>query len=135
MAAPSTATATTSMTIHSHPPSSFITGSPEKPKRSRRACPRAPFLSWILLQKERAARREVPRDPAICRRLHPLFVLLALMFFACLGRFLCRFPAILGGAARARPAPELFPVLLRHIDAVMLGCLLDVGEGKLAVLV
>src|SRR5689334_16475775 len=68
-------------------------------------------------------------------RPRPFVLVVALVFFARFRSLLRRLLTIFRGAAGARRAAELVPVRLREVDAVMLGRLLDVGEGELAVLV
>src|SRR5262249_7759011 len=62
-------------------------------------------------------------------------LMLSLKLFARLGGFARRPLAVFFGAAGAWVAAEFLPVFLRHIDTVMLGRLLDIGEGELALLV
>src|SRR5208337_2652851 len=57
----------------------------------------------------------------------------ALPRLAGLSRLARRFPPILSGAAGMRRPSQLCPVRFRHVDAVVLGGLLDVGEGQFAV--
>jgi hypothetical protein len=61
--------------------------------------------------------------------------MLPLVLFARLGGFPRRPLAVFLAAAGAWIAAKLLPILLRHFDAVMLGRLLDIGEGKLPILV
>src|SRR6516164_11824548 len=57
------------------------------------------------------------------------------VLFARLGGFARRPLTVFFGAAGAWIAAKLLPILLRHVDAVMLGRLFDIGEGKLPILV
>src|SRR5262249_46948905 len=61
--------------------------------------------------------------------------MLPLVLFARLGGFPRGPLAVFFGAARAWVTAEFLPVFLRHIDAVIFGRLLDIGEGELAILV
>ena len=64
------------------------------------------------------------------------FVLLVVFsFLPCSRRLLRRLAAVFGGAAGARMSAQFLPVILTHVDAVMLGGFPDIGEGQFAVLV
>jgi hypothetical protein len=65
-----------------------------------------------------------------------LFVpVLAAVLFARLCGFPCRHLAIFLSSASAWAAPKFLPILLRYVDAVTFGRLLDIGESKLSVLI
>src|SRR5262249_58331107 len=57
------------------------------------------------------------------------------VLFARLGGFPSGPLAVFFGAARAWVAAEFLPVFFCHVDAVIFGRLLDIGEGELAILV
>src|SRR5262245_15660878 len=61
--------------------------------------------------------------------------LVVLPSLSCGRRLLCLFATVFGGPACARMPAKFLPVILAHIDAVMLGGFLDVGEGQFAVIV
>ena len=61
--------------------------------------------------------------------------MLARVLFARLGGFPSGPLAVFFGAARAWVAAEFLPVFFCHVDAVIFGRLLNIGEGELAILV
>jgi hypothetical protein len=60
--------------------------------------------------------------------------MLPLVLFARLGDLACR-PLALFFDGRAWVAAEFLPIFLCHVDALIFGCLPDIGEGEVADLV